>query len=257
MDRAMPRTGGRTRGPLRTAGLIGLVACTGLAAPAPAQEIPPADRLTFERLADGVWMHTSWTTYGGVPLPSNGLIVQEGDGLVLIDTAWGADLTRTLLAWIDTEIGLPVVRAYATHFHDDRLIGSPVLAERGIPFYALPLTIELAADQGVPLPRPLPALRAGEAHTAGAVEIFFPGGAHTRDNITVWVPSARLLFGGCAVRPADTDSPGNTADADVEAWPRSIARLEARYPEAALVVPSHGPPGGVELLAHTRAIFGR
>ena len=52
---------------------------------------------------------------------SNGLIVRDGDELLLIDTAWGAKNTAALLAEIEKQIGLPVTRAVSTHFRDDRV----------------------------------------------------------------------------------------------------------------------------------------
>jgi glyoxylase-like metal-dependent hydrolase (beta-lactamase superfamily II) len=67
----------------------------------------------------------------------------------------------------------------------------------------------------------------------------------------VWVPEAKVLFGGCAVREAATSSAGNTADADMASWPEAIRRVRARYPEAEVVVPGHGEPGDAELLDHT------
>mgnify|MGYP002264010683 CR=1 FL=1 len=79
--------------------------------------------LHVEQLEPGVWMHTSYNTFDGVLYPSNGLIVREGGHLVLLDSAWGAEATEELLAWIENEIGLPVNRALSTHFHDDRTGG--------------------------------------------------------------------------------------------------------------------------------------
>lgn len=75
--------------------------------------------LHVEQLEPGVWMHTSYNTFDGVLYPSNGLIVREGDHLVLLDSAWGAEATEELLVWIDEEIGLPVDRALSTHFHSE------------------------------------------------------------------------------------------------------------------------------------------
>ena len=71
------------------------------------------------------------------------------------------------------------------------------------------------------------------------------------DNVVVWIPSAQLLFGTCAVRSPVFPGKGNTADANLTNWPEAIRRVKSRYREAAIVVPGHGPPGGVELLSHT------
>ena len=39
--------------------------------------------------------------------PSNGLIVRDGDELLLIDTAWGAKNTAALIAEIEKQIDFP------------------------------------------------------------------------------------------------------------------------------------------------------
>jgi metallo-beta-lactamase class B len=89
----------------------------------------------------------------------------------------------------------------------------------------------------------------------GSAEVFYPGPAHTRDNVVVWLAESRVLFGGCAVRAASDTSVGNVADADVKEWPASIRRVRDRYPTADVVVPGHGDPGGRELLEHTLALL--
>ncbi|MFW6078377.1 MAG: hypothetical protein ACODAE_02070, partial [Gemmatimonadota bacterium] len=72
--------------------------------------------LEVTRLAPGVWLHTSWYTYpGGARVPSNGLLVRAGAGLLLIDTAWGEHPTERLLEWIDESVDVPVTRAVITH----------------------------------------------------------------------------------------------------------------------------------------------
>lgn len=67
---------------------------------------------------------------------------------------------------------------------------------------------------------------------------------------------ARVLFGGCAVRPGSSSLLGNTEDADVGGWPEAIRRVQARFPAVEVVVPSHGPPGDRTLLFHTIGLFG-
>jgi glyoxylase-like metal-dependent hydrolase (beta-lactamase superfamily II) len=91
----------------------------------------------------------------------------------------------------------------------------------------------------------------GGVDRVGPLEVFYPGPAHSRDNVVVWLPGQRVLFGTCAVRAAGTTALGNVADADVAEWPASIRRVLERYPQAEVVVPGHGEVGGVELLRHT------
>jgi hypothetical protein len=33
--------------------------------------------------------------------------------------------------------------------------------------------------------------------------VFFPGAAHSADNVVVYFPKKRLLFGGCMIKPKE------------------------------------------------------
>lgn len=213
--------------------------------------------LQVEQIQPGVWVHTSYNRFDGVLYPSNGLIVREGDHLILLDPAWGADATEALLVWIDGEIGLPVARALSTHFHADRTAGVDVLQEAGIEVWAHPMTRALSAEQGTPVPEhALASLdQPADAVRFGSMEVLYPGAGHAPDNIMVWLPEQRLLYGGCAIRERATDNLGNTGDADLASWPQAVRRAQQRYPQAKWVVPGHGEPGGPELLSHTLRLF--
>ena len=76
----------------------------------------PVGEVRLYQIADGVWSHIATQSFDGAVYPSNGLIVRDGDELLLIDTAWGAKNTAALLAEIEKQIGLPVTRAVSTHF---------------------------------------------------------------------------------------------------------------------------------------------
>jgi metallo-beta-lactamase class B VIM len=216
-----------------------------------------SDNLTIEKIRPGVWIHTSHRALkNGVMFPGNGMLVRSGDDLLMIETAWGADITIELLDWIDREIGLEVRAAVITHFHEDSLGGSSILADRGIPFYASGLTGELAADEAGPSPVVLPGLRRpGSVVLFNGLEIYFPGAAHSHDNVVVWIPNEKILFGGCAVRSPVFPGKGNTADADVAEWPHSIKRLDEHYRDAEIVVPGHGPAATPDILEHTIKLF--
>jgi len=235
--------------------LTALAALLLVAAPAPAvmKSAPLQSTVKLRLLRPGVWIHTSRYVFpDGSVIPANGLVVKEGGGLVLIDTAWGEMLTADLLDEIHREIKLPVRRAIVTHSHADRIAGADLLRQRGIPVFAHPLTCRRAAAVAIAMPSDsLAGLRKpGDAEFVGSVEVFYPGPAHSPDNIVVWVPSARVLFGGCAVKSVDSNL-GNLADADTRAWPDAIHRVMERYRLAEVVVPGHGAEGGRELLTHT------
>lgn len=236
-----------------TTACCGLV-LTATAGPVAAQQIEITPDLEVEQIAEGVWIHTTWKPYQGTRIQSNGMIVVDDGEIVLIDTAWGVEETRALLAWMDEAIGLPIRTAVATHFHDDRLEGGGVLAERGVRMVAHPMTVSLATAFATK-PEPLAALETGRSYSLGGVELYYPGPGHTSDNIVAWVRGSGLLFGGCLIRPGDATGLGNTNDADVSQWPRSVLRLLDRYSDARTVIPSHGPAGDRGLLDHTLSLL--
>ena len=113
----------------------------------------PVGEVRLYQIADGVWSHIATQSFDGAVYPSNGLIVRDGDELLLIDTAWGAKNTAALLAEIEKQIGLPVTRAVSTHFHDDRVGGVDVL-RAAVATYASPSTRRLGPRQrGTRFPR--------------------------------------------------------------------------------------------------------
>jgi glyoxylase-like metal-dependent hydrolase (beta-lactamase superfamily II) len=182
------------------------------------------------------------------------LIVRVDDGLLLVDTAWNDDQTEKIIKWAEDELKLPIKYLVVTHAHDDKMGGVAALNKRGTPTYALQLTNEAAKTRDLVLTSEMLALKEGEATRIGGVEVFYPGGGHTEDNVVVFVKDANVLFGGCLIRPGTSQSLGNTADANIDHWDMAVERLKRRYGTATHVVPSHGPPAGAELLEHTIAL---
>jgi glyoxylase-like metal-dependent hydrolase (beta-lactamase superfamily II) len=212
-----------------------------------------SDTLWLGRLSANVWLHSTTFVIPEVGYyPANGAIVVGEHGSLLIDTGWSdADARRILSAWEGTGQP-PITRAIATHFHYDRTGGIRELARHGIPTYGNPLTIGLAIDNGLPAPQPVHHLQR-QPSRIGAVELFYPGPAHTIDNIVVWIPEDRVLFGGCMLKSTTENDLGNLGDAVVSAWPASARRVAARYPNAHFIVPGHGTIAG-NALSHTTAL---
>lgn len=209
-------------------------------------------------LAPGVWWHVTYQTmapWGKVA--ANGLLVLDRSRShgVLIDTPWTPEQTAVLLDWVEKSLEAKVETVVVCHSHADCLGGLPEIHRRGIPSIGLDRTRELARAAGVEAPRQgfagVRRLMAGGRE----LELFHPGPGHTVDNIVVWLADQRVLFGGCLLKPADASSLGNTAEADVTAWPATVRAVGERYRTLRLVVPGHGAPGGPELLGHTLALL--
>lgn len=215
------------------------------------------------------------------PWEANALLVEMDNGdLVLVDTPYTPAATQQVLDWIGATFGDRTITAINTHFHIDNLGGNPALIAAGIPVYGSDRLVELLNERGAanhaqlldwlstpdmqryhdvfaamdtpyPGPTEIFPLDEGLTLTAGGEEIrvIFPGAGHAPDNVIVYFPAQRVLFGGCLLR-AD-DSLGNLADADVAAWPASVERVQQFNFDVDWVIPGHGKQFDVGLIEHT------
>lgn len=212
------------------------------------QSHPPIE---LSKIEDSVWVHTTWRIVGDYDVPSNGLIIVTGSGLLLVDTPWDDSLTAALLANTLERFKQSVALAIITHAHDDRIGGIRTLRKLGIKVVSLPLTCQKAKELGYPEPEPLPAADTTLMVGGKSIELFYPGPGHTVDNSVVWLPEYRILFGGCMVKSKSSANLGNVADADLKEWPSSIQKTMDKFPSARVVIPGHGEWGDFSLLKHT------
>nr|ALG03673.1 NDM metallo-beta-lactamase [uncultured bacterium] len=217
--------------------------------------------VAFRRIAPGVWLHSAFREVPGFGRTvSNGLVVENGETSVLVDTAWDDAQTRTILQWAREHLHRPVAAAVVTHAHSDKMGGMAALHSAGVKTFANRLTnADAPARDLIPAQIGLdfdtngwltPA-SAEAAADLGPLRVFYPGAGHTRDNIVVGLAQAKIIFGGCLIRPPGSTDMGNTGDGDLSHWDIAAQRAGDTFPGANVVVPSHGPPAGRELIALT------
>ncbi|HVK40214.1 MAG TPA: subclass B1 metallo-beta-lactamase [Candidatus Kapabacteria bacterium] len=207
--------------------------------------------LEIRHLGGGFHVYTTYRDVGGSPFPSNSLYVVTKRGVIMIDTPWDTTQTRPLLDSIAARHRQPVVLCVVTHYHDDRTAGLDVLRERGIPTWSTRRTDELAAASGDR--RASHVFERDTTFTVGGITLrtYYPGEGHTRDNIVIWFPASRVLYGGCLVKSVESPGLGNLADANVGAWERTITRVIRRYPKPRVVIPGHFGWQSRRALRHT------
>ena len=219
------------------------------------EEIRLAGDLELIELGPGLWRHVSTFVLVSRPTPANGLLLMTEKEALLIDTPWTEDQTERLVDWIEQDRGLSIMGVVATHFHPDCMGGIGAAHRRGIPTYGLSLTAQLAREDGSDPPKVL-FTESKQLSVGGEnLELFYPGPGHSHDNIVVWLAGAKVLFGGCLIKNATTNHIGYLGDAEVDRWAASVEKVKARYPEARLIVPGHGEPGGWELVNNTLALI--
>ncbi len=216
--------------------------------------------VALAEITPDVWVHSSnYTLPGQKPISSNGLVVIDGESLTLVDGAWGELATVNLIKTVQEKFDKPVTKMVFTHYHMDRIAGVDAAEAMGIEVFAHPETPRLAAENGYPVPNTTVAglKEPGSRAKAGAIEIAYPGAAHSLDNLVVYVPSAQVLYGGCAVKGAGSKGMGYTGAADMKAWPDSLNWIKATYPNTAIVVPGHGKGADLSLIDATLALIAK
>jgi metallo-beta-lactamase class B len=211
--------------------------------------------LTISHLTGDFYVFTTYKTLAGGPYPSNGLYLVTNKGVVMIDCPWDSTQFQPLVDSIYLRHKKRVVLCIATHFHDDRTAALDFLRQHGVATYSSVLTYELSMQKHNPL--------AEHTFTQDTVfnvgnysfSTFYPGEGHTRDNIVVWFPSDKILYGGCFVKSTEVNELGYTVDANVPEWPRSVQRLIDRYPNPAFIIPGHFGWSDLRSLQHTLDIL--
>ena len=205
----------------------------------------------LEELAPGLWWHVSYQDVSGFGrVPGNGLLLITASDAVTIDTPWTDEQTGQLFDWVEQRFKVRVGHVIATHSHGDCMGGLAEAHRRGAVSYAFELTGEFARRDGLPIPQRTFAERLDLEVGGTPLALRYFGGGHTRDNIVVWLPETKVLFGGCLVKRAGAGH-GNIAEADIASWPDTVRKVRAAYPDAKIVVPGHGTPGGREYLDYT------
>jgi glyoxylase-like metal-dependent hydrolase (beta-lactamase superfamily II) len=217
------------------------------------------------------------------PWAANSLVIKFTDGKYLfIDTPYTDEATEKVVQWLVGRDSLEMeITVINTHFHNDRLGGNGYLKSIGAAIYGSDLTVKLLKERGLgngtldmlkglsmqkyytywknailTPPDKIFSLENGLtlSFDNDTLQVYYPGPGHTQDNVVVYYPKKKILFGGCLIKSMEANSKGSIGDADLTNWYSSIRNVLTKYPSAALVIPGHGNIGGRELITHTMVI---
>jgi metallo-beta-lactamase class B len=234
---------------------------------------------TVVRLATVAWLCAGTASAAGLTLrhltgalylAEDGFYAQENSlvyvgprSVTVVGATWTPETAARLAAEIRRVTDKPIGEVINTNHHPDRAGGNAHWRKLGAEIVATRLTRELMQREwsgvveftraGIPdYPRVEPVLPTrifpGDfALQEGRVRALYLGRSHTPDGIFVYFPEEQVLYGGCILK----EQLGNLAFADLEEYPRTLARLAALKLEVRTIVAGHGSPvHGPELVEH-------
>ncbi len=213
------------------------------------------DDLIVTQISENSFTHVSYkqtNDFGNVPC--NGLIVRDGNEVVIFDTPTNDKNAGELIRWIQETMHCKINAIIPTHFHDDCLGGLQTFHDSNIPSYANIKTMELAKENNLTVPKngftDSLVLKVGDE----MVRVRFFGEGHTKDNVVGYFPSEDILFGGCLLKELNAGK-GYLGDANLAEWSNTVEKIKKEYPGVRIVVPGHGDYGDSRLLDYTIKLF--
>jgi metallo-beta-lactamase class B len=208
--------------------------------------------IQLQRLEDSIYVHITWheaAPYGR--FSSNGLIFIKDGQALMVDTPANNEKTEILTTFLRDSLSVNVTTFIAGHFHFDCIGGLDYLHSQGVKSIACSLTSDQCKELGLSVPmRSFNKVLRFNFNGERIICRFF-GGGHSFDNITVWLPEHKMLFGGCLIKSSNSKGLGNLSDAVVPEWDRTIEKIVKKYPDIKTLIPGHGSTGGSELLTYT------
>lgn len=214
-----------------------------------------SETLKIIPISENSFVHVSYLNINDFgKVACNGMVYIKNNEAIVFDTPTNPEVSKELLKWLVEDKKCDVKAVVINHFHVDCLGGLKAFHNAEIPSYANNETIVLAKNNEVVTPQIGFDLQ-NELEIGGTkiINSHF-GEAHTKDNIISYIPSEKLIFGGCMIKSLNA-SKGNLEDANLDEWSNTVRNIKDKYTNIKNVVPGHGEHGSTELLDYTIKLF--
>lgn len=209
------------------------------------------NKLNVTRLTEKFYVYTTYHSFKGETASANGLYAVTNNGVILIDSPWDTTQFQSLLDSIQAKHHQKVVLCIATHSHEDRSAGLEFYRQQNIKTYTSLLTdsISKATNQK----RAQFHFTKDTSFTVGQTtfQTFYPGPGHTADNIVVWFPKQKILYGGCFIKSTEATDLGYIKEANLPAWPTSLKNTQQKFQQSKFIIPGHDDFTGLNAINHT------
>ncbi|HEY9176977.1 MAG TPA: subclass B1 metallo-beta-lactamase [Flavipsychrobacter sp.] len=200
--------------------------------------------LKTTQVDSNIYLYISYGDVGNYKnIDANAVVLVSGNEAMLFDTPWDSTQAKQLISWVTDSLDKKIILSVITHAHADRIGSIATMHRYGIPTYSHHLTAQEALKRGYPRPRHV-FYNDDTTFRCGDIEViaYYPGAGHTIDNIVLYVPYKKFLYGGCFIKSGFSTDIGNIEDADIAAWPQSITKMKKRFEKTGfnMVIPGHG-----------------
>lgn len=212
-----------------------------------------------QKVDSNIWLYTSYGDAGNYKnIDANAVVLVSGDEAMLFDTPWDSVQAEQLINWVTDSLRKKIILSVITHAHADRIGSIAAMHWHGIATYSHHLTVQEAVKREYPRPQHV-FYNDDTTFRCGNIEViaYYPGAGHTIDNIVLYIPSKKFLYGGCFIKSGFSTDIGNIEDADVAAWPESLAKMKKRFkkPGFNMVIPGHGSWQSDKAIENTRRLL--
>lgn len=213
--------------------------------------------LKITHLAGNVYTYRNYGTFNGIDYPTNSMYLVTEKGVLLFDTPWDSVYFQPLLDSIWERHHRKVIMCISTHFHEDRTAGLGYYAAKGIKTFTTKSTDSLCQLRKEHRPEALIPNDTTITIGGATFETFYPGAGHSFDNIVIWFPKEKILYGGCFLKSTGAKDLGNLADANVREWKTSLIRLKKKFPQPKFVIVGHDSWKNKNSVRHTQKLVKR
>jgi glyoxylase-like metal-dependent hydrolase (beta-lactamase superfamily II) len=217
--------------------------------------------LAPQRVSEHVWFFQGATGVASAAnrgFMSNAGFVVTNDGVIVFDALGTPALGRAMVAAIASVSGAPIRRVIVSHYHADHIYGLQALKATGAEIWAhrkaeIYLASDVAqgrlaqrraelypwVDESTRIVPPDVFLDGDTDFRFGGLtfRIIYSGGAHSPEDILMFVVEDRVLFAGDLLFAGRVPFVGN---ADGRGWLGAMGKMTAV--NALVVIPGHGPP---------------
>ena len=181
----------------------------------------------------------------------NSLVYVGRDHVTVIGATWTPATAELLAGEIRKVTRLPITEVIDTNHDLDRAGGNAYFKQIGASIVAIGLTRALLAMEGeasikqtkavfsdypdVPIVLPDQTYTGDFALQDGAVRGLYLGPSHKPDDIFVWFPNEKVLYGGCVLK----SQLGNMDGADRVEYPKTLHKLKNLHLPIEIVVAGH------------------